>query len=144
MLTHFIEASTTFNHAKFMLASFDSEWEYQSQVAPGYSLLRYCGWDPRNILVLDIATGEGAIFRPNPLSSASADLNEKHQIWVCPMFEPFLQWLYQQDCSQLMRLPHTVDLGKVPPAVQGYRRQGNKVKPIRGSSSLKRRKPFRE
>jgi hypothetical protein len=147
MLTHFIEASdgTAFNHGKFMLAAFDAEeWSRTSVIARGYRLLGYCGWDPKNILVLDVATGEGAIFRPDPRASASADLNQKHKIWVCPMFEPFLQWLYQQDCTQLTSLPHVVDLGAVPTALSGYRRQGAEVKPIRRSTSLKRKKPFRE
>jgi len=35
------------------------------------------------------------------------------------MFEPFLAWLCQQDLSNL---PGKVNLGKVPTAMHGYRR----------------------
>jgi len=60
---------------------------------------------------------------------ASADLN-KHQIWVCPMFEPFLNWLYKQDVSDLDQLPSLVDLGDVPTALFGYRRKGKQCQDL--------------
>src|SRR6266702_1985984 len=56
-----------------------------------------------------LRTGEGAFFRVHRQGVASADL-DKHQIWVCPMFEPFLNWLYKQDVSDLDQLPSLVDL----------------------------------
>lgn len=40
------------------------------------------------------------------------------------MFEPFLQWLYLQDLSDLDKLPALVNLGDVPTSMSGYRRKG--------------------
>lgn len=76
---------------------------------------------PQHLIVFDLQTGEErAFFLPGGL--ASADLNGKHQIWVCPMFEPFLAWLYKQDTSDLSALPALVNLGDVPISMRGYRR----------------------
>lgn len=80
-----------------------------------------------DIVVLDLQTCEGAIFSPG--GYAKNDLNGKHQIWVCPMYEPFLTWLYTQDLSDLDALPSLVDLGDVPTAMRGYRRTGARVTP---------------
>ncbi len=96
MQVKFIEATdrTEFNWGKFMVSRFSpEEREYESQISPGNSLLRACGWHSLHILVTDLQTGEGAVFFP--FGVASADLST-HQIWVCPMFEPFLTWLYEQ------------------------------------------------
>jgi hypothetical protein len=73
------------------------------------------------IFVLDLQTGEGAMFRHGGF--ARADLN-KHKIWVCPLFEPFLEWLYEQDVDVLSCLPDTVDLPNAPFELRGYRRAG--------------------
>lgn len=51
----------------------------------------------------------------------SHDLNEKHKIWVCPLYEPFLEWLYRQDVRDLGKLPDHVTL-EAPAALWGYRR----------------------
>lgn len=123
MITKFIEASdaTEFNWGKFMVCRFDpGEWARQSEIEKR-SLLLARGWTHENVLVVDLQTGEGAIFRPGGL--ADADLNEKHQIWVCPMFQPFLVWLYAQDLTDLKALPGIVNLGNVPTSLYGYRRQ---------------------
>jgi hypothetical protein len=77
-----------------MLQKFDQEWSINSEIDVGRPLLRALGWDHRVVLVTDLQTGEGAMFSPGGL--ASADLNRKHRVWVCPMFEPFLIWLYRQ------------------------------------------------
>jgi hypothetical protein len=79
------------------------------------------GWGDEHIWVLDLQTGEGATFRHGGM--ASADLN-KHRIWVCPMFEPFLAWLYQQDLHELDALPAVINLPDAPAAFHGYRRAG--------------------
>jgi hypothetical protein len=108
------------NWGKFMLAQFDAqEWARRSAVAPGQSLIGGRGWTPEHLLVLDLQTGEGALFKPGGL--ASADLT-KHRIWVCPMFEPFLAWLYEQ--PNPMDLPPFIDLPDAEFAFQGYRRPG--------------------
>ena len=85
------------------------------------SLLRMCGWSDQHLWVCDLQTGEGAFFRPGGL--AGADL-AKRQIWVCPMFEPFLTWLYQQDLTDLKALPDYVELPDAPFGRSGYRRRG--------------------
>lgn len=123
MITKFIEATNGPNNwGKFMLARFtDEEWERRSAVAPNQCLLAARGWIGRHLLILDLQTGEGAIFHQG--GSAVADLT-KHAVWVCPMFEPFLTWLYQQDISDLDALPALIDLPDAPFAMAGYRRPG--------------------
>lgn len=129
MKTKFIEAEhddIQFNWGKFMVAEFDEdEWE-RSPAASGTrggSLLSQVGWTPRHLLVLDLQTGEGAVFMPGGLPSADLD---KHRVWVCPMFEPFLNWLYKQDLSDLDALPSVIRFkaADAPPAMSGYRRKG--------------------
>lgn len=129
MITTFVEVTNgERNWGKFMVGRFDgADWLYKSKVdvhegccADGGSLLAGRGWSPRHLFVMDLQTGEGAMFSPG--GSAKADLN-KHKIWVCPLFEPFLEWLYQQNLS-LHDLPAHVDLPDAPFAWQGYRRAG--------------------
>lgn len=123
MTTKFIEATdaTEFNWGKFAVCRFTPE-EWQRRSALDERPLLACrGWGADNLFVIDLQTGEGAIFRPGGL--ASADLN-KHKVWVCPMFEPFLEWLYLQDLSDLAALPAMVNVGNVPTAMAGYRRSG--------------------
>jgi hypothetical protein len=113
-----------FNWGKFLLGRFDTaEQAYQSKIDVGRALLSARGWSPDHLLVLDLETGEGCLFRPGGL--ASADL-EKHKVWVCPMFEPFLEWLYRQDLTDLNTLPDVVELPTAPGAMTGYRRPGPK------------------
>jgi hypothetical protein len=120
----FIEVTNqNLNWGKFLLGRFDSEWEYESSVAPGTKLLAGRGWTPEHLLILDVQTGEGAVFSPG--GSVTHDLN-KHKIWVCPMYEPFLEWLYRQDLSDLDKLPAFLDLKDAPFEWSGYRRPGPK------------------
>ncbi len=124
MRTRLFEVTNGFNWGKFMVGRWDVEWGVQSVVSPVPSmpLLRQCGgWDHRALVVFDLQTGEGAKFVPGGL--ARADLN-KHRIWVCPMFEPFLEWLYVQDLTDLDALPQLVELFDAPSAFHGYRREG--------------------
>jgi hypothetical protein len=113
-----------FNWGKFLLGRFDTEFNLLSAVAENLPLLRVVGWGHGHLLVLDLQTGEGAIFRPGGV--ARYDLNQKHQIWVCPMFEPFLDWLYHQDLADLDALPKVVNFNQkdAPPDMYGYRRKG--------------------
>lgn len=122
MITKFIEATdaTEFNWGKFAVCRFTSEeWARRSEIG-GRLMLNERGWGPEHLLVLDLQTGEGSIFEPH--GYARSDLNEKHQIWVCPMFEPFLAWLYKQDLTDLEKLPAVVNLGDVPTSMRGHRR----------------------
>src|SRR3954466_14511961 len=105
MKVKFIEAveNTKFNWGKFMLCRFEQEEWAQRSALDGSGFLRGRGWSPQHLLIIDMQTGEGAIFKHG--GYAPSDLNDKHQIWVCPMFEPFLKWLYKQDVSDLDALP---------------------------------------
>ncbi|WP_395000831.1 hypothetical protein [Acinetobacter sp.] len=125
MQTIFIEATqkeTKFNWGKFMVARWTAhEWQRISQI--GHTrLLSEVGWTPNHIMVTDLQTGEGIIVKPGGF--ALADL-EKHKVWVCPMFEPFLTWLYTQDLSDLDKLPSLVELDTQEAAMYGYRRAGS-------------------
>jgi len=109
------------NWGKFLLLQFDSEWEYDSQMSPGRPLLQQIGFNPRQIWVLDLQTCEGAAVVPG--GSASADLN-KHKVWVCPMYEPFLEWLYRQEFDSIEELPGKLNLTDAEFQMGGYRRPG--------------------
>lgn len=64
--------------------------------------------EPRSsALVLDLQTGENAIFRPWCLAR---DALAKRRVWVCPLFEPFLKWAYRRP-SPRDTLPELVELG---------------------------------
>lgn len=128
MITKVIEVTNgNKNWGKFLLIRFTEEWQtWKSQIDPGRPLLRTMGWSRDHLWVLDLQTGEGAYFCPNPSGSAEEDLSN-HQIWVCPMYEPFLEWLYKQDLTDLEKLPEMVDLQDAPFAFRGYRRPGPEV-----------------
>jgi hypothetical protein len=107
------------NWGKFMVARFDEEWARVSLIDGG-PLIGSRGWTDQHVLVFDLQTGEGAIFLPG--GYAHADL-EKHKIWVCPLFEPFLEWLYQQ--PDPLAIPARIDLPNAEFAMYGYRRPGS-------------------
>lgn len=135
MKAKFIEATNSnLNWGKFMVARFTAEeWYEPSAINPEHplSLLQQIGWDQNLIWVVDLQTREGAAFRPSPNASPQADLT-KHTIWVCPLFEPFLGWLYMQDLRDLDALPSKVDIPDAEFAFRGYRRDGEgKPRPIR-------------
>lgn len=117
MKTKLIEATCQeLNYGKFMLARMESiEWSRPAEIMPGlasYSLLRSIGWSPERLLVFDLQTCEGACFLPG--GHAKADL-ENHRIWVCPMFEPFLEWVYRNVPDQFFdieTLPNIIELGE--------------------------------
>jgi hypothetical protein len=123
MQSKFIEATNgPQNWGKFMVGRFtQEEWMTRSAVEPERGLIAGRGWSRDHLLVVDLQTGEGAIFRPGGV--AGYDLN-KHAIWVCPLFEPFLTWLYEQDLSDLDALPAYVDLPDAEFMMSGYRRPG--------------------
>ena len=124
METKFIEATNGFNHGKFMVQRIEEkDWYVRSQLPEyvGAPLLRtVCGWTDDHVIVFDMQTGEGGIFRMR--GNAHHDL-DKHKIWVCPMFEPFLEWLLATD-QPLKDLPPLIELPDAPSAMQGYRREG--------------------
>lgn len=130
MKTKMIEATgavvggAPFNWGKFLVGEFtDEEWAQRSAIDPKASLLAGRGL-PREVrLVVDLETGEGGLFLVRKGGHAQNDLN-KRKIWVCVLFEAFLCWLYQQDLSDLDKLPAQVALPHVAPQDRGYRRPG--------------------
>jgi hypothetical protein len=125
MKTKVIEVTNGFNWGKFAVSRFQEEWGLRSALegTPDSSLPRQLGWTRDHIWVLDLQTGEGALFRAGGYAAADLD---KHRIWVCPMYEPFLTWLYRQDLSDLDALPSLVTFTRdeAQPAFHGYRRTG--------------------
>ena len=125
MQTKFIETTNTdaggMNWGKFMVARFtESEWERRSEVG-GQIMLAERGWSKDNLLVLDLQTGEGAVFKPKGYAKGDLD---KHALWVCPLFEPFLGWLYEQNLTDIEKLPALVKIKNPESALYGYRRPG--------------------
>ncbi len=116
------------NHGKCGIGRYTGEqWAEPGQFPGSESsqLLRQCGWGPRHYWVLDLQTGEGAVFQVP--GYAPADLN-KRRIWVCPMFEPFLAWMFEharrEGANWFERLPRTVMLDDAEFCMHGYRRAG--------------------
>lgn len=128
MITRIIEAGNGFNWGKFMVGIFDAgEWGYRSCVDPAARrLLSARGWGWEHFFLMDIETGEGGMFGHG--GHAASDLNDRHRIWVCPLFGPFLDWLYRQDMAgwgaDLAGLPAKVALPADAAAMFGYRRPG--------------------
>lgn len=136
---HLVEAVTAGaggNWGKFAVAKWgEEEWNWISALddpddprralgLPPVPLLKEIGWrSPHLIWVLDLQTGEGALFSPD---GYAVDHLERHQIWVCPLFEPFLIWLYRQDLTKLDQLPPLVELN-APFDFRGYRRIGRRL-----------------
>jgi len=126
MKTQIVEVTNGPNNwGKFLVGQFNGE-EYarKSVVDEGAdlsarSLVSVLGWSSSHFLLLDLQTGEGAIFRKGGYAAADLD---KHRVWVCPMFQPFLEWLYAR--ADLVDLPAHVDLPDAPFAMYGYRRPG--------------------
>jgi hypothetical protein len=139
VITHLMEAGNDFNHGKFMLCQLEVKELAAHSALPGYEdkLFFQLGgsrkFNGRNFFVIDMQTGEGAAFSLRPHSdtptgaagAAKFELN-KHKIWVCPMFEPFLCWLFAQDIAvgtDITKLPRYVHLD-AEASMLGYRRSG--------------------
>lgn len=124
----FVEAGNGFNWGKFAVGRFtDDEW-FEPALYPGReepSLITGRGWTREHVQVFDLQTGEGAMFR---LGAYPTDQLTRHRIWVCPLFEPFLQWLYDHVDTRPQTwwddLPRTLELLAAPAEVYGYRRPG--------------------
>lgn len=137
MQTRIVEVTNNnLNWGKFLVGVLDVEWERKALIEGKPSdrpLLRILGWDFQFVWVLDLQTGEGAYFRVGIGSNAKADL-DNHRIWVCPMFEPFLIWLYANWKGKLELLPETLNLPEAVKdfALSGYRRPGPDCQPAKG------------
>lgn len=118
------------NWGKFAVGAFGPhEYAWRSAIAedpgqpdllPQRPLLATLGWSKRHILVLDLQTGEGGLFRHG--GHARADLNRR-RIWVCVLFEAFLGWVYEQDLAAIADWPRVIHLD-AEFAWHGYRRPG--------------------
>jgi hypothetical protein len=144
MKTKIIEATNgPRNWGKFLLGQMTTiEWSRRSVVDTDtrLPLLRAIGWSLDHIWVLDLQTCEGAAFKPGGL--VKADL-QKHRVWVCPLFEPFLEWLYQQDLTSLDKLPDHVELD-APFQFNGYRRPGPQPSESRNPEAARESEPETE
>lgn len=131
MRTRYFEAiSAEGNWGKFMLGQFEpDEIAAQSALPPdpeGWfkpgSMIQGRGWAPgKHWFVMDLQTGEGAYFALG--GHADYDLSEKHNIWVCPLFRPFLNWLYERfrEGADLWELDRVVRIEGVPLQLSGER-----------------------
>ena len=106
MITHFFEATNGFNWGKFAVAFFDDEEWGRRSALTGRPLIATLGWgrEPQHLhmWVLDLQTAEGMYVPVD--GGADYQLNGQHQIRVCPLFLPFLRWLYDQDLTKLAEL----------------------------------------
>lgn len=130
MKTKLVEATNGQNYGKFLLGIFDAEDMSRKQEISGeipMTLLRAIGfWEPEKaLLVHDLQTGEGAIFYPAQGKDPKWEL-EKHQIWVCPMYEFFLSEYVYPNAEKVLRLdvPPVIELKTEYFAMAGYRRSG--------------------
>jgi hypothetical protein len=130
MQTLIIEAHNGMNYGKFLLATYGpEEWSREARVEPtGRKLLPSIGFGGEWVWVLDLQTREGAAFLLSGQVTLLHQL-EKHQVWVCPMYEFFLGWLldrYREDSAGVMalNLPDVVELDTKYFALAGYRRKG--------------------
>lgn len=126
MILRYVEVTNDFNHGKFLVGIFEkTDWDVPAAILGGQglsgALLRRCGWGQEHFLLFDLQTGEGAVLRHGGMPKADLD---KHQVWVCPMYEPFLAHLYSLSFEALVDLPAVVELPDAPSAQFGYRRPG--------------------
>ena len=116
MNTKIVEVTNGTVWGKFFIGWFDLvEWARHSAILPGddelsqHSLLSLGGWSSEHFLLLDLDTGDGGLFRHRGL--AEQDLTKK-QLFVGPLFVPFLTWLYNQPLEDVrsLSLPKVVNL----------------------------------
>ncbi len=128
METKLIEAGGQGNWGRFLLGHYDRQELAQLPRYPGCEgpvpLVSQCGWGSDKVWVMDLATEEGFLV---PIGTvAAAHILEKHQVHVCVLFEPFLDWLlgFQREHGAAWwdTLPATVDLPEAPFGFYGYRR----------------------
>jgi hypothetical protein len=111
------------NWGAFLVAVFDEiELGWRSRAIPaGVPLSEQLGWTREQAWVMDLRTGEGAMFTMG--GDARADL-EMHRIYVTAPFEGFLEWLYTQNLQQLYTLPPVVKVADATFSIKTHRRLG--------------------
>lgn len=115
------------NWGKFMVGRYTGDELAEPTLFPGCEGQRVVslrGFGSSKMWVLDLATEEG--FLVPTTTFRAAHVLEKHQVHVCPLFEPFLDWLLDQIRAKLAGwwddLPRTVELPDAPGELYGYRR----------------------
>jgi hypothetical protein len=111
------------NWGKFMLAQFDyNETSYVSAVTNSPLLVEigYGGDIATWLWVFDLQTGEGAIFPVLNRGSIRHDL-DKHKIQVCFLYEPLLEWLYQNYDGDIDKIPGYLEID-APKGLQDHHR----------------------
>jgi hypothetical protein len=129
MKTAIIEATNgEQNWGKFLVGVMTDEWKHRSavDVESQSPLLRLRAWSRDYIWVMDLETGEGALLCHRDVVR---DALERHQVWVCPLFEPFVGWLFAQPMhgdpeAWLDGLPPLIDFPDAAFGLSGYRRGG--------------------
>lgn len=123
MRTKIVEATQGLNFGKFLVGELDEkEIAHPSSIDVGKSTIRACGFGDvgRWRWVMDLQTREGIFVQFGGV--AVNDLN-KHQVWVCPMFEPTLVKLYEYGSAPVESLPDLIELpADVGGALYGHRR----------------------
>lgn len=139
MKTRIIQATNNdMNWGKFFVGQFDTdEWMVPCAYPEGTenpSVMAARGMHQHQYMVVDLETKEGGIFDLGGMPVI--DLDTKHQVWVCPMYSPFLGWLSDQYKEWLLRndgrsyslfmdnLPPSVNLPDAEFSMAGYRRRG--------------------
>lgn len=120
------------NWGKFLVCRYDRDELLEPARFPGCQgqrLVDLRGPGRDHIWVLDLATGEGARFAVNVADQFTAKRYlDEHKVWVCPLFEPFLYWLYarvsESPAGWFLTLPRIVELPDAPFVLSGYRRPG--------------------
>lgn len=116
---------TPVNWGKFMIAEFDeNETSYISVItkSPLLPAIGYWGEENKWLWLLDLQTGEGALFPVSSKGNAKYQL-DKHKIWVCLLYEPLLEWLYQNYKGDIDEIPSYIEID-APAGLYGYRRSG--------------------
>lgn len=95
----------------------------------GQNIASLRGWGGDHVWLFDLQTGEAARFHTNnPIPVDVRHQLKTHKIWVCPMFEPFMVWLWghiRLHPDWWDTLPRTVELpADTPFDFAGYRRPG--------------------
>jgi hypothetical protein len=134
----FLEVTNKANWAKLQLLQWEpSDLARPSLVQKGKVLLnavqvrRGDAADPLTaVFVRDLQTQEGCEFYPSPEADCKTQL-DMHRVWVCPLFYPFVSWLFANYQGDVTSLPDLVELAdSKKQEYQGYRRPGEEMEPI--------------
>ncbi len=131
---HPVDAQTGFggNWGKFAVGRWSNEELREKTKFPGCEgqyITSLRGHGMTHVWLFDLQTGEGARFHTNnPIPVDVRSQLKDHQIWVCPMFEPFMVWLWHHmtvtGLDWWEHLPRTIELPDAPFDTAGYRRAG--------------------